>query len=114
MKIKSIAAAGALGIGLGLAGLVGGTATASAETCSTTTPPLTPMRVACVTNEQIGTFIETANPATQLNTFVNGTNSQECDASGCTTVNDGLGIKDQPATFASSVGDFFNGPRSPE
>ena len=33
MKIKSIAAVGAMGVGLGIAGLVGGTGTASAAEC---------------------------------------------------------------------------------
>jgi hypothetical protein len=104
------AAAGALGA-LGTAGLMAA-APAQAD-CSTAgtpgyTPPLTPARVQCVAAEQTNTFISTANPATQINTFLNGTNDPD------TGVNDGLGIKDQPATFAASIGDFLNGPRSPE
>ena len=117
MKIKSIAAVGAMGIGLGLAGLVGaGTASADCSTPGTAgyTPPLTPARVACVAAEQTNTFVSTANPATQIDTFLNGTTTTNPDGS---TSNDGLGIKDQPSTFVNSVvgpGGFLDGPRSPE
>ena len=53
MKIKSIAAVGAMGVGLGVASFIGGTGTASAA-CNEETPPLTPARVECVTNANIG------------------------------------------------------------
>jgi hypothetical protein len=105
------AAAGAIGA-LGTAGLMAA-APAQAQTCAEDTPPLTPTRVVCLINEQTGTFFMSVNPANQLNTFFNGTDSEECDASGCTTVNDGLGILDQPQTFVNSLADFFNGPVSP-
>jgi hypothetical protein len=105
------AAAGAIGA-LGTVGLMSA-APASAQTCGDTTPPLTPTRVVCLINEQTGTFFMSVSPANQLNTFFNGTDSQVCDASGCKTVNDGLGILDQPQTFVDSLATFANGPVSP-
>ena len=104
------AAAGAIGA-LGTAGLMFA-APASAESC-TSTPAFSPERYACLAAEQTGTFVDSINPANQLNTFFHGTDSEVCDASGCTTENDGLGILDQPQTFVNSLGDFFNGPVSP-
>jgi hypothetical protein len=115
MKRALIAAAvGAIGA-LGTVGLMAA-APAQAD-CSTPptpsapnpgfTPPLTPARVVCVIGEQTGTFFMSVNPATQLNTFLNGTTDSDGN-------NDGLGILDQPQTFVNSVGDFLNGPRSPE
>lgn len=119
MKIKSLAAAGAIGVGLGLAGLFGGTGVASADCSSPTipndtpppdeipnpdfTPPLSPARVACVTNEQLSEFGRTISPAYNLDVLVNGTKD-----------NPELGLVNQPGEFVRSVGDFFNGPRSPE
>lgn len=104
--MKKVLLAAALG-GLGAAGLMA--ATPAQAACDTTTPPLTPQRVACVTNEQIGTFIETASPGYNADLLINGNPD-----SSSPTGRDGLGLKDQPATFVSSVGDFLNGPRSPE
>ncbi len=112
MKIKSIAAVGAMGVGLGIASFIGGTGTASAA-CNDDTPPLTPARVECVTNANISTFLATTDPFTQVNTFLNGTDTTE----GGVTTNDGLGILDQPQTFVDSVvgkGGFLDGPREPE
>jgi hypothetical protein len=123
MKIKSIAAVGAMSVGLGLASLVGGTGVASAD-CSTTdtsttpptpplTPPLTPARVVCITNEQLSEFLRTASPQYNVDVFLNGQNETAGDPS----TNNGLGILDQPQTFVNSlVGEqgFFNGPRSPD
>ena len=40
MKIKSIAAVGAMGVGLGIASFIGGTGTASAACDEAITPPL--------------------------------------------------------------------------
>lgn len=109
MKIKSIAAVGAMGVGLGFASFIGGTGTASAA-CNDETDPLTPARVECVTNANIGTFLATTDPFTAVDTFLNGTTDEE-------GVNDGMGIKDQPATFVNSIvgkGGFLDGPREPE
>jgi hypothetical protein len=116
MKIKSIAAVGALGVGLGVASFIGGTGTASAA-CEDTTPPLTPARVTCVAAEQGNIFINSVNPVNQLGILINGT-AEEGPADPVTgdptTVRSGLGLIDQPATFVGSVGDFLNGPRSPD
>jgi hypothetical protein len=113
MKIKSIAAVGAMGLGLCLAGLVGGTGIASAAPCDdpmTATPPLTPARVACVTNEQLAEFGRTISPQYNLDVLINGTVDDEGNRSG-------LGLVDQPGTFINSiVGEdgFLDGPRSPD
>jgi hypothetical protein len=111
MKIKSIAAVGAMGVGLGLASLVGGTGVASAAPCDDPsdgayTPPLTPARVACVTNEQIAEFGRTISPQYNLDVLVNGTADDP-----------GLGLVNQPGTFVDSIvgpGGFLDGPRSPD
>src|SRR4051812_12342264 len=106
MKIKSIAAVGAMGVGLGLAGLVGGTGVASADCSSPVpdpgatppvvnpgyTPPLTPARVACVTNEQIAEFGRTISPQYNLDVLINGTKD-----------NPELGLVNQPQTFVNSI-----------
>ncbi len=112
MKIKSIAAVGAMGVGLGLASFIGGTGTASAA-CNDETDPLTPARVECVTNANVGTFLATTDPFTAVNTFLNGTDETPGDPS----TNDGMGILDQPQTFVNSIvgkGGFLDGPREPE
>lgn len=103
------AAAGAIGA-LGTAGLMAAAPASAAPDCSSFA--VLQGRFVCLAAEQVGTFVETANPANQLNTFFNGTDSEECDASGCTTVNDGLGILDQPKTFVDSLQTFFSGPTS--
>jgi hypothetical protein len=119
MKRALIAAAvGAIGA-LGTAGLMSA-APASAQTCGETTPPLTPNRIVCLIGEQTGTFFMSVSPANQIDTFLNGTDSTVCTATGsvpgpgtCKTVNDGLGILDQPQTFVDSLQTFANGPVSP-
>lgn len=75
--------------------------------CDTTTPPLTPQRVACVTNEQLAEFARTTSPQYNIDVLLNGTVDEDGN-------NSGLGLVDQPGTFVSSVGDFLNGPRSPD
>jgi hypothetical protein len=109
MKIKSIAAVGAMGVGLGLAGFIGaGTASAAPDPCEAT-PALTPARVACVAAQQTNTFISTANPVTQVNTFINGTPTDTPFGS--------LGVAHQGQTFVNSItgqGGFLDGPRSPD
>lgn len=67
------------------------------------TPPLTPARVACVTNEQLSEFARTTSPQYNLDVLINGTKD-----------NPELGLVNQPGEFVRSVGDFFNGPRSPD
>ena len=124
MKIKSIAAVGAMGIGLGLASVLGGTGVASAGCSNSTqpgpgtppnpptvpnpgyTPPLTPARVLCVTNEQLAEFQRTTSPQYNLDVLVNGTKDHP-----------ELGLVNQPGTFVNSIvgeGGFLDGPRSPD
>ncbi|RDH74936.1 hypothetical protein DVS77_28780 [Mycolicibacterium moriokaense] len=104
MKIKSIAAVGAMGVGLGFASFVAGTGTASA-TCNTpTTPPAE--RVSCLVNADLATFKDSISPANNINTFLHGTTDSDGN-------NDGLGILDQPQTFVNSLKDFASGPVAP-
>ena len=108
MKKKLIAAAaGALGA-LGTAGMMAA-APASAQPCTATTPPFTPERVACVAAEQGAIFVESIDPAANLDTFVNGAPDDTPFGS--------LGVLHQPETFVNSIvgpGGFLDGPRSPE
>jgi hypothetical protein len=109
MKRAFLAASAAALGALGTAGLMA--AAPAQAACNDDTPPLTPARVECVTNANIAQFVDSANPATQINTFLNGTNDPD------TGENDGLGILDQPNTFVNSVvgkGGFLDGPREPE
>ena len=109
MKIKSVAAVGAMGVGLGIASFIGGTGTASAACNQATTPPLE--RISCLTNADLAAFGESINPAANINTFLNGTDTTE----GGVTTNDGLGVLDQPNTFVNSIvgeGGFLSGPIS--
>ncbi|WP_123023308.1 hypothetical protein [Mycolicibacterium stellerae] len=114
MKIKSIAAVGAMGLGLGFASFIGGTGTASAECGLPTTPPAE--RVSCLVNADLSEFASSTNPANQLNTLFNGTDTETCvtDNTGehCETSNDGLGLNDQLDTFKDSLADFAAGPVS--
>jgi hypothetical protein len=105
MKIKTVAAAGALGLGIGFVGMVAGTGTANAACGDLTTPPLE--RVRCLTEANLEQFGASINPANQINTFLNGTTDPD------TGENDGLGILDQPATFVQSLQDFASGPVAP-
>jgi hypothetical protein len=81
MKIKSIAAVGAMGVGLGLASFVGGTATASADQCGESPTGFTPSNIICNINAQTGTFAMSVNPATNIDTFLNGTSTTTCEPS---------------------------------
>lgn len=103
MNRAVFAAATAVLGGLGAAGLMA--AAPAQAACDTTTPPLTPQRVACVTNEQIGIFRNTADPAYQVDQFLFSATDDDGNQ---------LGLVHQPDTFIKSVGDFLNGPRSPE
>ena len=116
MKIKSIAAVGAMGIGLGFASFLGA-GTASADQCGESPTGFTPSNILCNINAQTGTFAMSVSPQNQLGTFLNGTDSTTCQPGSpptCTTSNDGLGVKDQLGTFAASLQDFASGPRSPD
>src|SRR6476469_9135100 len=61
------AAVGALGA-VGTAGLMA--AAPAQAACDTTTPPLTPTRVACVTNEQLSEFARTTSPQYNLDVLL--------------------------------------------
>ena len=107
MKIKSVVAVGAMGIGLGLAGLIGAS-TASAQddpTCEESTAPFTAARTACVAGENLAIFGDSLSPQRNIGILLNGTED-----------NPELGLRNQlnGSTFTSSVGDFLNGPRAPE
>ena len=108
-RILVAAATCAIGA-LGTAGLMSA-APASADDCSSF--QVLQGRYVCIVQQNLATFAETANPVNQVNTFLNGTDTESCDASGCTTTNDGLGILDQPATFVASLQSFFSGPVAP-
>jgi hypothetical protein len=107
MKIKSFAAVGALGVGLGVASFIGGTGTASADVCGA--PPIgiiNPANIACVTNAEVSEFLRTTSPQYNIDTLLNGT--------GQGAENDGLGLLQQPGTFVSSVQTFLSGPTAPD
>ncbi len=103
MKIKSIAAAGVLGIGMGALSMIGA-GTASAECGTPTTPPLE--RARCLTQESLAQFGASISPSANIDTFLHGTTDSEGN-------NDGLGILDQPQTFKDSLKDFASGPVAP-
>jgi hypothetical protein len=115
MKRALIAAAtGAIGA-LGTAGLMTA-APASADDCSSFA--VLQGRFVCIVQQNATTFVDSINPVNQVNTFLNGTDSEVCDASGCTTVNDGLGVDlskpdNQLNTFVNSVQHFLGGPYAP-
>lgn len=109
MKIKKVAAAGAIGIGMGVAGFIGG-GTASADTCPPPDPtPTTPVtqRVACLAQNYTNSFLTTIDPRYNANVLIFGTVDDNGNRSG-------LGLVDQPATFAQSLRDFFSGPVGPD
>ena len=96
---------------------LGGTGVASAD-CSSAeigdppvanpdyTPPLSPARVACVTNANISTFLKSTDPFNNFKILVNGTTDAP-----------ELGLKNQPSTFVKSIvgpGGFLDGPREPD
>lgn len=102
------AAAGALGA-LGTAGLMAASPASAAPDPCEATPALTPARVACVAAQQTNTFIGSANPVTQIDTFINGTPTDTDFGS--------LGVAHQGSTFVNSItgpGGFLDGPRSPD
>lgn len=111
---RSLIAAVTAGIGaLGAAGLMAA-APAQAECGLPTTPPLE--RANCLVSQDLAAFQDSINPANQVNTLFNGTDTTTCvtDNTGehCETTNDGLGLNDQLGTFKDSLKDFAAGPVS--
>ena len=113
MKIKSIAAVGALSAGLGVASFIGGTGTASAA-CGDVPQDLVE-RANCLVTQDLGTFAETANPINGINTLINGGDPADDGPYG------GLGLTQQLGTFQNSLfgvpgspgtAGFFDGPIS--
>lgn len=104
MRIKSVAAVGALGVGLGIASFIG--AGAASASCTSDPIPVSE-RVGCLVNADLATFAGSVDPAANIDTFLNGTDDPD------TGENDGLGIKDQPQTFVNSLKDFAAGPVAP-
>jgi hypothetical protein len=116
MKIKSVAAVGAFGVGLGVASFIGGTGTASADQCGEVPIGITPGNIICNVGAQAGTFAESISPQRNIGILLFG---EAVDNGDGTTSPSGLGLRDQPATFINSiVGDpdnsFLSGPRSPD
>ncbi len=78
MKIKSIAAVGALGVGLGIAGFVGGTGTASAACGRDDSPPLPTRRVDVRDERRPVRFRDKQRPgATAIDVLLNGTDNRD-------------------------------------
>jgi hypothetical protein len=102
MKIKSIAAVGAMGVGLGIASFIGGTGTASAA-CDDTQIPIGE-RANCLVSQDISGFLQSTDPFTAVNTFIEGSPDDTDFGS--------LGVAHWGDTFKNSVADFANGPRS--
>jgi len=93
MKIKSIAAVGAMGVGLGIASFLGGTGTASAACGEVTAPPLE--RLECFTNAELGAFLNSTDPFVAYNTLMNGNDDD--------TPYGSLGLTQQFSTFQKSL-----------
>jgi hypothetical protein len=115
MKIKSVVAVGAMGLGMGVAGLVGGTATASAEECGEVPIGITPGNIICNVTVQAGTFAESISPQRNIGILLYG---EETSDDPNVSVPSGLGLVDQPSTFVNSIvgqeDSFLSGPRSPD
>jgi hypothetical protein len=126
MKIKSVAAVGAMGLGLGFASFIGGTGTASAGpgTCPPPDPtPTTPIsqRASCLAQNYTNSFLTSTSPAYNAQVLIYGTQETVCTEDegpggtpGCHVEYSGLGLQDQPATFVQSVQDFLSGPVGPD
>src|SRR6476469_5952056 len=104
MKIKSVAAVGAIGVGIGLASFIGGTGTASAEPCGEVPIGITPGNIICNVQSNAQTFADSISPARNLGILFNGTED-----------NPELGLVNQlnGSTFTQSVQSFLSGPKAP-
>ena len=99
MKIKAIAAAGAIGLGIGFAGLITA-GTASADECGADNdPPVGPIgtgKIICNIQSNGSSFFMSVSPLNNAQILLFGT--QDADGNP-----DGLGLVDQPTTFMDSV-----------
>ena len=111
MRIKSVAAVGALGVGLGVASFIGGTGTASADQCGQPPIGLTPQNILCNIQAQGSSFAMSVSPQRNIGILLFGEADENGDPSG-------LGLVDQPTTFINSIvgqdDSFLSGPRSPD
>ena len=115
MKIKAVAAAGAIGLGMGVAGLITA-GSASAEECgapgSDAPPfagPIGTGTIICNVVSNSGSFFMSVSPDYNARVLLFGTQNDDGTPSG-------LGLVDQPATFVGSIfgpGGFLDGPRAP-
>ena len=106
MKIKAIAAAGAIGLGMGVAGLITA-GSASADRCGENSEdmpagPIGTGKIICNIQSNGASFFMSVSPAYNAQVLLNGTAD-----------NPELGLLDWPTTFVNSVGDFLDGPRAP-
>ena len=112
MKIKAIAAAGAIGLGMGVGGWITA-GSASADEWVTDTPSAGPIgtgKIICNVVSNGRSFAMSVSPGYNLNVLINGHVNPD------TGNRDGLGLRDQPATFVNSIfgpGGFLDGPRAP-
>jgi hypothetical protein len=115
MKIKSIAAVGALSAGLGIAGFIGaGTAAAVPDpppTCGESPTGFTAGNIICNVESQTGSFLQSIDPARNIGILINGENVADA---GDPPKASGLGLRDQLGTFQGSLQDFAKGPQSPD
>jgi len=117
MKIKSVAAVGAFGVGLGVTSFIGGTGTASADQCGEVPIGITPTNIICNVEAQAGTFAESISPQRNIGILLFGEETADV-AGGEDSVPSGLGLVDQPRTFVNSIvgqpDSFLSGPRAPD
>ncbi len=108
MKIKSIAAVGAMSAGLGIASFLGGTGTASADCGEATTPILE--RANCLVSQDLAGFANSTDPFVAADQLLNGDPSD--------TPYGSLGLNHQLDTFKNSIvgtedtAGFLGGPIS--
>ena len=116
MKIKSVAAVGAMGVGLGIASFAGA-GTASADQCGEVPIGITPTNIICNVEAQATTFAESISPQRNIGILLYGEETADL-AAGEESVPSGLGLVDQPSTFVNSIvgqpDSFLSGPTSPD
>ena len=116
MKIKSVAAVGAMGVGLGIASFAGA-GTASADQCGEVPIGITPTNIICNVTTNATTFAESISPQRNIGILLFGEETADV-ANGEPSAPSGLGLVDQPTTFINSIvgrpDSFLSGPRSPD